>query len=269
VLLVTRSLLALLAFGACSKHAPVEVRDAASTPGSSKATPSTARPLQSGAEAVDAPPAAAQPESTQAASSSSVPNDPPLAEPLAPECADPRVVLAVRKQYDRSGRVRVQQFLLANPEFRLVAEHARAPGEVDVYETIYGLKGFAPRPPGVPMFSEAVIARCSDAATCNRLGAAFQAASRQDRPQPSCGVPGATTGGFARVRELGAGSMVLPGPAASNVARCARIDACLAREHAPKRTPADCRGVAAGALARCAPLPDCPGVARCIEQELD
>jgi hypothetical protein len=163
---------------------------------------------------------------------------PEVARPLIEPCDDPRAVLAVRKQFDRSGRVLVQQAILAHPELTVVAERAQRPGEIDVYETIYGTKNFARLYPGQPLFSEAVVARCADVATCNRVAAMFQAISPRDKVQLSCGIPPATTGGFARVPELSASSLKLPEANTASVATaCARIQVCLAqlRQSAPAR----------------------------------
>lgn len=86
---------------------------ASSAPTSSAAVPSAQAPIASVAVAAvsaSAPPLAY----------------PAVAKPATPPCADPRAVLAVRKSYDRSARLLVQQALVAHPELKVVADNAQA-----------------------------------------------------------------------------------------------------------------------------------------------
>ena len=197
-----------------------------------------------------------------------LPEYPSVEKPLQDPCADPRAVLSVRKNHDRSGRIAVQQALVANPEFRVVPERAHAPLELDFYETIYGTKNFARKYPGDPMFSQAVIARCADVSTCNRAAAAFHAAFPSESIELVCGVPPKTTGGFSRVYELAAERLVVPGDKAPTPAFCARAQACLAREGSAARPKPDCAGIKRQKLTSCSELPSCGSVATCLAPEL-
>jgi hypothetical protein len=162
----------------------------------------------------------------------------------------------------------VQGVVMANPEFKIVPEKARAPLEVDFYETIYGTKNFARKYPGDPMFSEAVIARCADVETCNRIAATFHAAFPAERVELACGVPPKTTGGFARVAELAPERLKVPTAASPLPAHCARAVACLAREQSTLRLKSNCVGVKADALKACAERGACNDVVTCIAEEL-
>jgi len=194
---------------------------------------------------------------------------PPLSEPLTAPCADPRAVLAVRKNYDRSGRLLVQQALVAHPELKIVPEKAAALGELDFYETIYGTKNFAPKYPGDPMYSEAVIARCADVDTCNRVAAMVHAVSPSERIALVCGEPPQTTGGFSRVRELALDKLVIPDEKSATAAYCGRALACAARQGLTKRPSVACSGLKLPALRACTIRPSCSDVAACIEKELE
>src|SRR5450432_1015270 len=197
-----------------------------------------------------------------------LPQYPSVEKPLQDPCADPRAVLSVRKNHDRGGRIAVQQALVANPEFKVVPEMAHAPLELDLYETIYGTKNFARKYPGDPMFSEAVIARCADVSTCNRVVAAFHAAFPSESVDLVCGVPPKTTGGFSRVYELAAERLVVPGHEAPTLAFCARAHACLAHEGSAARPKPDCAGIQRQKLMSCTELPSCGSVTTCIAPEL-
>jgi hypothetical protein len=187
---------------------------------------------------------------------------PSVASPLTATCADPRAVLAMRKEFDRSARLFVQQVLLAYPELQLVPDKATKPMEIDVYETIYGPARFARLYPRDPLFNEAVIARCADVKTCNQVAALFAALQPQAKVTLTCGVPPATTGGFARVAELAPKRLILPGDAAPRVAVCARIAACSLREGAAVVDTATCER-AKVKLGSCSAAADCAEVVRC------
>jgi hypothetical protein len=177
-------------------------------------------------------------------------------------------VLAVRPNGDRSARYAVLGVLVANPEFKVVAEKAQSPLEVDFYETIYGTKNFARKYPGDPMFSEAVIARCGDVDTCNLMAATFHAAFPAEHIEMTCGMPGKTTGGFARVTELAPERLVVPTATSPVPAHCARSVACLARVQSNLRLKANCAGVKQDVLKACAARTACSDVATCIAEEL-
>jgi len=193
---------------------------------------------------------------------------PAFAKPLTAPCADPRAVLAVRKNYDRSGRFLVQQALVAHPELKVVTEKALGPSELDFYETIYGTKNFAPRYRGGPMYSEAVIARCVDVDTCNHVAAMFHAVSPSEHIRLVCGEPPQTTGGFARVRELALDKLVIPDEKSAVFAYCGRALACVARQGLAKRLSAACSELKLAALRACAVQASCSDVAACVEKEL-
>jgi hypothetical protein len=176
--------------------------------------------------------------------------------------------LVVRKQYDRSGRIWVQQALVAHPELLLVKEKAAGAGEIDVYETIYGPKNFAPTYPGEPLFNEAVVARCGDVATCNQLAAMFHAVAPRERVEPVCGVPPATTGGFGRVAELAADRLLAPpATSAAAVASCARLHACAARERVSLPRELDCARRLRPEWTACAASDSCSSVASCLSEK--
>jgi hypothetical protein len=171
-------------------------------------------------------------------------------------------VLATRKEFDRSARLFVQQVLLAYPELHLVPEKATKPQEIDVYETIYGPARFARLYPRDPLFNEAVIARCGDVTTCNHVAGLFAALQPKAKVTLSCGVPPATTGGFARVAELAPKRLVLPDASAPRAAVCARIAACSLREGAAPADTGACERSSVK-LGGCSALADCAEVVRC------
>lgn len=228
------------------------------------ASPARAAELESSAAAPSTSSAPA-PSAAASGKAPSLPEYPEAEKPLSAPCGDPRVVLAVRKQFDRSGRLWVQQALLAHPEFTLEREKASKPMAVDVYETIYGTKNFGRLYPGQPLFSEAIIARCGDFATCNRLAAMFHAVAPKEKSEPVCGVPAATTGGFGRVAELAAERFEIPsGKAAPVAAVCARLHACAAREGKPLPANFGCTHAADPAQRECASAKSCAEVAACV-----
>lgn len=154
--------------------------------------------------------------------------------------------------------------MLAHPEIELVTDRAQQPGQIGVYETIYGTKNFARLYPGQPLFSEAVVARCADVTTCNRLAAMFRAVAPSERVELICGVPPATTGGFTRVSELSAERRVIPAATGSPpVAICARLHACAVREGTPLPKGFGCSGRVAADLQECAAADSCAKVAAC------
>jgi hypothetical protein len=171
-------------------------------------------------------------------------------------------VLAIRKEFDRSGRINVQQFLLATPELKIVAEHAGAPMELDFYETIYGPSRFKSQYPGDPLFSEAVIARCADTRTCQYVANEFHAAFPAEHPLLTCGVPPATTGGFKRVPELAANRMIVPAKGSARSVYCARIHACAPRPRLDAH-PSDTCAELKNELSSCAQLEACQAVSAC------
>jgi len=188
---------------------------------------------------------------------------PPPSKPLNADCGDPRAVLTTRKEFDRSGRLFVQQVLLGFPELELVGEKATRANQIDVYETIYGYARFARLHPRDPLFSEAIIARCGDVATCNRVASLFEALQPKSKMVTlSCGVPPATTGGFARVAELAPERMRLPDDRAPRSAICARVAACSLREGGPLTDAGGCER-ASVKLGSCSAATDCAEVVRC------
>jgi hypothetical protein len=188
---------------------------------------------------------------------------PPIAKSLTGPCDDPRALLAVRKEYDRSARIWLQQALLAHPEFELVSERPSAPPQVQVYETIYGVKNFSRSYAGQPRFSEALIARCADVATCNRLTAMFHAVSPRDGTAAVCNEPPGVTGGFSLVAELARERLRLPESIDSTEAACARVHACAARTRDARVAALVCRDVSADQLRACARAASCAEVVGC------
>jgi hypothetical protein len=224
-------------------------------------------PSLSAAAAPSAPAPLASTPVAKASAASPFAEYPAFAPRLDAPCADPRAVLAVRKNYDRSGRLLVQQALVAHPELEVVAEKAQAPGQVDFYETIYGTKTFAPKYRGDPMYSEAVVARCADVETCNRVAALIHAISRSERIELVCGTPPQTTGGFSRVRELALDKLAIPDEKSAPPAHCYRALACAARQGLAKRPSAACRELKPVTLRACSVQASCGDVAACVEKE--
>ena len=223
-------------------------------------------PALSARTAASVPPAAPAPVASELATSQPV-SGPPLEKPLPDTCTDPRAVLAVRKNHDRSGRILVQQALLANPKFKVVPDKAQQPFEIDCYETIYGTKNFSRKYPGDPMFSEAVVARCAAAETCNQLARVFLGAFPEERVELVCGIPPKTTGGFSRVAELAPAKLMLPDTNAPLDAYCARARACLAHEAQPLGLGVGCVKLERTVLKKCATQATCSAVAACIKPE--
>ncbi len=242
---------------------PSATGTAASLPPATAPTSTASGAIKAGAAAPVAPSASASGSAAPALSAFA--RYPRLAARLVPPCDDPRVVLAVRQQFDRSGRLWVQQALLANPELVLVSEKATRPGELDVYETIYGPKNFARSYPGEPLFSEAVIARCADVETCEAAAAMFHAVAPQEKVELVCGAPKAMTGGFGRVAELAPARFKIPSATdAPAPASCARLHACATRQGAAVPAAAgDCRKRVTPALAACAAAETCREVVTC------
>jgi hypothetical protein len=262
------ALAAMIASGACQAKGNPEPSTKSTIPTTSRPEASS-RPLPGTSVAVvatsaDAARAPIAPSPSQAIPVANTALDrlPPPTKPLGADCADPRVVLTTRKEFDRSGRLFVQQVLLAFPELQLVTEKASQANQIDVYETIYGYARFARLYPRDPLFSEAVIARCGDVATCNRVAALFEALQPKSKVVLSCGVPPATTGGFARVAELAPERMQLADDKAPRSAVCARIAACSLHESAGNRDSTSCER-ASLKLGSCSAVADCAEVVRC------
>jgi len=170
--------------------------------------------------------------------------------------------------HDRSGRILVQQALLANPEFKVVADKAQQPLEVDCYETIYGTKNFARRYRGDALFREAVVARCAAANTCNHLARLFLGAFPEQHVELVCGVPPSTTGGFSRVAELAPAKLVVPDANAAPATHCARARACLAHEGQSFALEAACVKLERAVLQKCSGQASCSAVAACLRPGL-
>jgi hypothetical protein len=191
---------------------------------------------------------------------------PAVSKRLQGDCADPQALLAIRKEYDRSARVWLQQALFAHPEFEPVPEVPTKGRQVQVYETIYGLKNFSRSYPGQPRFSEALIGRCADVATCNELAAMFHAVSARDATSVSCGPPPGITGGFSLVKELSPERLRLPDAAATLESACARLHACAARTGSLDATKLDCARLPKVDLGVCARAASCSEVVGCISK---
>lgn len=119
------------------------------------------------------------------------------------------------------------------------------------------------------MYSEAVIARCADIDTCNRVAAMFHVVSPGEHIELVCGEPPETTGGFSRVRELALDKLVIPDEKSAMFAYCGRVLACVARQGLAKRPSAACSELKLAALRACAVQSSCSDVAACIQKELE
>jgi hypothetical protein len=243
--------------------------DAPSKAGATAAPPSSTNSVRAErAVPSSSPTSGAAPGASALAIASSAPSAareyPAIAKPLQGDCESPHALLAIRKEYDRSARIWLQQALLAHPEYQLVREAPTTAAQVQIYETIYGLKNFSRSYAGQPRFSEALIARCADVATCNRLAAMFQAVSARDAASVSCGPPPGITGGFSLVKELSPERLQLSSAAASPESACARVHACAAHEGTVEGSKVDCTKLPKAELGACVRATSCSEVMGCI-----
>jgi hypothetical protein len=217
--------------------------------------------------------ASSQPSASAISSSvTELPLPPDLIErrwPLAPDCKDPRVLLAVRYPSDPTRHLWLKQLLGVYPEFRYqghlaskAPEGSRGPGAIWVYETAYGPKRFAQsRSFEQPDFYKVgLLARCGDMRTCEKLGTLYSAIDPRASVDFFCGVPPATSGGEGGVPLLETSAAVSPKLAEFEENSCARIRTCQTRLGQPR---IECLRHAVADLQRCAAASLCDEVQRC------
>jgi hypothetical protein len=109
--------------------------------------------------------------------------------------------------------------------------------------------------------ARALVARCHDAATCNKLSAMYKAVVRTSAPEAGCGFKavGVTDAPVAKPLDLS-----LPGK--DTIARCARINACLvATDHATPGNPGiECQKAPSKFKLDCAGEAKCKDVLACM-----
>jgi len=134
-------------------------------------------------------------------------------------CSSPTVILATApRSVGASYPWNIsRQALLANQQFKITAEPPSVPGQVSLATYDYGGGG-----------AYALVAKCNDGGTCNRLAAMYKAIIRSSNPQVFCGkVPGISAspvGSAFGWNPSPEGNL----PSAKDItALCARLDACL------------------------------------------
>jgi hypothetical protein len=138
---------------------------------------------------------------------------------IADDCSAPEVLLATAPKSvgpDYAWHV-TRQALLANQQFKFVSDHPpAAPGEIHIAPWGYGDGAFA------------LVAKCSDGATCNRLAAMYKAIVRSSKPQVLCKTPiqGISKNPVGTFRWSDDPKANLPQDGELQ-ALCARLDACV------------------------------------------
>jgi hypothetical protein len=135
---------------------------------------------------------------------------------VADNCATPSVVLATApKSVGASYPWNItRQALLANQQFRVVAGAPAQENEVQLATHTLG-EAFA------------LVAKCRDGGTCNRLAAMYKGIVRSARPQVYCGVvPSLSNGPVHAFTWAATPEGNLPG-ASDTVAQCGRLNACM------------------------------------------
>jgi hypothetical protein len=139
--------------------------------------------------------------------------------PIPDHCASPIVILsgAPESVGPKFAWPVAHQTLLANQQFKVVKEAPKAPGEVLLATYKHKLtQGYA------------LVAKCKDGGTCNRLAAMYKAVVRSSRPELACG----------KIDTLGARPVRAPFAWADDVkgnlpkpgdlqGACARLNACM------------------------------------------
>ena len=137
---------------------------------------------------------------------------------VADDCATPEVLLtsAPKSVGPDYAWHTVRQAMLANQQFRVVSGAPTAPGEVQIAPYAYNDSAYA------------LVARCKDGATCNRLAAMYKAIVRSSKPQVVCGakIQGISGGPASSFRWDADPKANLPVDG-ETIAMCARLDACM------------------------------------------
>jgi hypothetical protein len=180
--------------------------------------------------------------------------------PLAADCHNPVAVLeeASRSQAALPGAFGVaRQVLGANPQFQVVDELRGQRGHLVLL-----------RAARESTKNVVLLARCSDATTCNVLAAAYKSIVPTSRPELFCGNP-PDVGEMrpAAIFNLNKPSAVLP--AAHDIAgQCARLAACqAARDGRLTGDPiADCQKTPKDYRLDCARQQSCAAVLACLDE---
>ncbi|AKT37660.1 hypothetical protein [Chondromyces crocatus] len=204
-----------------------------------------------------APTTTAAPAATAAAAPPAKGYDLSAIKAIPDNCASASVILtsapkSVGANYDWAIS---RQALLANQQFRVVHPGPpTSPGEVSLAPYEYGS-------------AYALVARCSDGATCNQLAAMYKAIVRSSRPQPICGpVQGIGASPVAAFR-LDGHEGNLP-RAQDTIAACARLSACqIATDRATPGDPfLECQKKPQAFKRECAARHPCAEVLACMAQ---
>jgi len=245
------------------KAAP-EAKGAKESPTSESGSRAEPKPTNAGAAAEPAKPAqAAQPAqpSTGAQGAVVTPEQQTYSldgiKTVPDDCAVPEVLLASAPKSvgpDYAWHT-ARQALLANQQFRVVSGAPTGPGEVQVSPYAYNDNAYA------------LVARCKDGATCNRLAAMYKAIIRSARPQVVCGgrIQGISGGPVGSFRWDGDPKANLPAEG-ETVAMCARLDACMIATD--RSTPGDpfleCQKAPTKFKTDCAKRYPCADVMACL-----
>lgn len=255
MILATSALLCVAGCNTGSNDAKPTAEAKGATEHEAKA-PAPQKPATEPAKA--AQPAAAQPAAAVGAVTTPEQQTYPLdAIKAVPEdCASPEVLLASAPKSvgaDYAWNV-TRQALLANQQFHVVAGAPSAPGEVEL------------APYGYNDGAYALVARCKDGGTCNRLAAMYKAIVRSSNPQVVCGnriqgISGAPVSSFRWSTDPKAN---LPQDGEVQ-AMCARLSACtIATDHATPGDPfLECQKAPSKFKTECAQRYPCAEVLAC------
>ncbi len=209
-------------------------------------------------KATGATTAAAAPAGTAQPAKPSGPVGYPLGavKTIPDNCSKPSVILAtapgtVGQDYNWPW---TRQAMLANQQFRVVDGPPAGPMQVRFQAYDYSS-------------AIAVVATCSDGATCNQLGAMYKAIVRSSAPQLFCGpVPG-VSGEGRRIAMMDPGGPQASLPAKSDViGQCARISACMiaSDQSTPGNPGLECQKAPSNFKLTCASRYPCSEVLACI-----
>lgn len=179
-------------------------------------------------------------------------------------CASPRVVVAVAQANDANhySWTATRQAMLANPQFKVVANPPEAPGQIDFRQIESGPSGLDGK--GAV---RTLIAYCKDGDTCNRFAAMHRAVVPSSDPQPICGDLPATTNAYQIVDIQWNGTRGDLPRAKDTLAQCARLGVCMIT--ADPSTPGDpareCQESPASWKVLCALKPSCAEVLACMK----
>lgn len=244
----------LVGLAGCGEERPAG--NSATTGAATTAAPSGKPSAMATATATATASAAASPSGS--ASAAPVTGDYPMGDlkPIASDCASPRVMLTAgpAKLGLEFPWPLAKQILLAHDSFKVVKAPPAKPGEIFLGTHELEKIGYA------------LVARCKDAETCNKLAATYKGAMRSSNPQPYC----AKMAGLSdEPKDSGfewAASAKDNLPKEDEVlSQCARVAACSIR--ADHGTPGDpfleCQKAPTGFKPKCALKETCSEVLAC------